>query len=534
MSERILVYDLDGRQVNDTEGAIDYASGLNWNTAWPKGYMEMSFRCRRRDIFADWVVKESYGVIVYDGGTIVYQGRIETINPDRTGAIDTVTVHCVGWWVVFEERQIYKWWIDVNALSHLKWPPGVTTDTQQTEFITEKREGTILKVLAAAGDHTRGKGERYRELYELPSGTVRKLSFSYLIRSSEGVILAIKNGDNFPVAPTIPRDSWEWEWLSKKEPYASSATVTIGLGATRTFEIWVYLNKGDIFDQSDYAHISNLKVWANYESGHRTSTPTWTQGQLVEDVVLLVNQQGEQISEDFSQLSDPGLVLDPFMMDKRAYAGSVIEKIASYGDSNLQTWGPAVWDQTGTADEKPRFTFTYRSTDNWEYEVWATQEELSALNYERVSDNLHNDVAIIYTNSRGETIVRTAADNADYADNISISKEYRRGFTIDLGDGDATRADYVARRFMEYHSTRVTRGSISLKGRVRLKGGGYIPANRVRAGKRFKLLNTGEVFFIRYTSYDAESKTVRISPDLPEDNMAMLFAQRDRKLGQLV
>ena len=55
----------------------------------------------------------------------------------------------------------------------------------------------------------------------------------------------------------------------------------------------------------------------------------------------------------------------------------------------------------------------------------------------------------------------------------------------------------------------------------------------MRAGQRVKLVNTGEIFFIRSTGYDSESQTVRVSPDLPEDNLSILFTQRERNLGKL-
>ena len=36
MKERIYIYDRSGNLVNDPERAVDYATGLKWETTWPK------------------------------------------------------------------------------------------------------------------------------------------------------------------------------------------------------------------------------------------------------------------------------------------------------------------------------------------------------------------------------------------------------------------------------------------------------------------------------------------------------------------
>ena len=63
--------------------------------------------------------------------------------------------------------------------------------------------------------------------------------------------------------------------------------------------------------------------------------------------------------------------------------------------------------------------------------------------------------------------------------------------------------------------------SFGLIGYVKNKQGIPIPANRVRAGQRIKITdyNGGEVFFIRKASYDAESKYLKMEPELPPDDI---------------
>lgn len=524
MAETILIFDLDGNEVYDPEGAIDGATEITWSSAWPKGYMEASFKVRRADVFASWVIKESYGVIIYDDATIVYQGRIESMPRNAGGLDEYVTVQCTGWYVVLEERTVRKRWVDIKAISYLRWPDNLRLNAIQNTWVSNRRDN-MMQVFVGTGDVGRTNKDKYQELYELPAGAVRKVSFTWIGRTGEFIDLRIlnetANADELTVSVSSPT------------PVSHDESVTFALADTGSFRLIWEIKVSDTYDQNDFIHVSNLKVWAKYETGHRTTTPTYTQGQLVEDVILLVNQKGAQLSTDFSQLGDPGQILDPFVIEEPEYAGPVIDKILAYGDSLLQTWGLLVWDQSDTSDGKPRVVLEARSVDNWEYEVTLSSQELQALTYEKISSELYNNVDVQYINEREETRYRSAADNPALADAASIAAEYQRDKFLKLGVGDATRADYVGSRGIEYHKDRLTRATIAIQGFVTLKGGGQVPASRVRAGRRIKLMNTDEVFFIRHTSYDAETKTVRISPDMPVDNISMLFVQRERGMGRL-
>lgn len=520
---------MSGNRVFDPESAIDRASDITYDDAWPKGYMHASFKVKRSDIFADWVIRESYGVIIWSDADIVWQGRIEAMPKTIQVADEFITVNCAGWYALLEERDLRKRWIDIKAISYLRWPDGLETSVDQTSWVTNNRD-KIIQVFAGTGDVTRQRTNVYRELYELPAGSVRRISFDYIIRSGEYFWLVVKNKDN-PAAFFMYHDGTpllEVEWYTISGPVVQTGAVAIDfqLGNTGAFELEWYIDNTDLYDQNDYGHVSNLRVESNYEAGHRTATPTYTQGQLVEDVILLVNQKGAQLSTDFSQLGDPGRILDPFVVEEPTYAGPVIEKIASYGDTLLRTWGLCVWDQTDTSDGKPRVVFEARDVSDYEYVIELSATEMASLNYEKISDNLFNSVTVQYIDERDATRYRTSADNAALKDQASIDAEYQRDFYLKIGEGDATTADFVGKRYIEYHKDRETRGTFSQKRFVTTKAGGKVPYNQVRSGQRFKLLNTGEILFIRSTNKNAENKTVQISPDLPVDNIQMLFAQR--------
>lgn len=516
----ITITDLDGNIVKDPERATDYATAIQYETAWPKGYMTASFRVRRADIFADWVVRESYGVLIYDDATLVFDGRIESFQRNIAGLDESITVLCVGWHVVLEERTVRKRWIDIKAVSYLEWPPGAENDEDQITWITNRRDN-VLQFFAGSGDMPRKIGDDYRERYTAPAGYIRRVSFNWIGRTSEGLSLHVVNN--------AAGGSYEYSVdLRSVTPRKGPASVLFALGNTTSFNLRWETRASDLYDQNDYLHINNLRVEVNYETGHRYfGAETWTAGQLVEDIILLANQKGAQLSTDFAQLADPGTILDPFVVEEPTYAARVIEKIGSYGDTALNSWGLCVWGRDDTSDGKPRVTFNYRSVDDYEYVVTLNQAQLAGLNYEKTSDGLHNAVTTGYTDEKDITRYRTATDAE------SIAAEYWRDHYINLGTGDADKADFINDRYLAYHKNRRTRGSLSIRGFISLKGGSQIPASQVRAGTRVLLANTDEVFFIRSTSYDDETQTVRISPDMPEDNLNILFAQRERNMGRL-
>lgn len=542
MTEKVYIYDLSGNLIYDPEKASDRAVAIQWETMWPKGFGVCSFQVRRADLFADWVVSESYGVKIFDGTTIVYQGRIETLSRSMSGSDEFIRVQCIGWFVVLEERHIRKRWIDINATKRLRWPDSLvnfggptdgyrftSNDTIQHSLVANKREN-LMQVFMGTGDVDRDRYQVYREVYELPPNTyVRKVFFDWIMRSGENFLLIIFN----PEAPNSPSDNpKEWQERTQSWVRSGSASILFSLGSTDNFEINWLVDRSDRYDQNDYAHVKDLRVEAHLEATNSAyASPTYSQGEIVEDVLILVDNKGSQLSGDYDEIADPGYILDPFVVEEPKPAMAVIEEIASYGDASLNTYGLCVWSETGTTDSLPKVSFEARDVSDYDYQFRLNDEELRSLNYQKISSQLFNNVIVQYENERDELRYRDSDDNAGLQDTDSIAAEYQRDYYIKLGQADTTRTDYVGGRFIEYHKDRLTQATFSVQDKIQHKSGNWVPVNRVRAGERIKLLNTGEIFFIRHTRYDVESKTLQISPDLPRDNLQMERAQVGRGFG---
>jgi hypothetical protein len=520
----VAIYDLGSNPVYDPEGGDYWATDIQTESMWPKGFGEASFTFYRKRPWHDWPIRESYGVKIFDGSWRVYQGRIETIKRGLSG--HSLEVTCAGWWVLFEERLIHKRWVDILGIDHLHWPIGLAYDRVQNSWVHNKRENT-LHILAGTDNLDRLLGEMYRELYKLPAGTVYRLVFNWALRTGESLYLDIYNS-------TTAANEWSVTKINSQRRQVTDQVVVFA-GLTNSFEARIRVGGDNEYDQNDYVTMSNLRVEANYEASHpEFASPTYTQAELIKDIVLLLRQQGQQLSADFSRVTGPTTQLYPFELDRPAYAARAVEDLLSYGDVSLRTWGVCVFDDRDASDNLPQVETGYWNIDDHDYLVELSEQELADFQDERLSTDLYNYVIVGYTDSQGTFQYRTPDDNASLKNQASINDDYRRSYYLELGQCTAEQADALGERFLQFHQSRQFGGSFRVIDTIRTRAGGRVPVNRIRAGERVKLINTGETFFIRHVKYDAEGRTATLSPNGPQDNIQMVLArqERERKFNQ--
>jgi len=524
MKERVYIYDRDGALVNDPNRSADYATGLEWETNWPKGYGMASFRVAR-DIAKRWAVKNAYEMVVRSGPTrVVYQGRLNSLNRALRQGGEEIQVSALGWYVVLVERKMRKRWIDAAPMSRTTWP---TTASPQDTFVVTKRED-FCKVGLQFFNSTRTAGEKYRERYTMPdSTTARRVTFDYWIRTGEGGEIVTYNVDE---------DAADGTATNAGPPYndtSGSADVTISPNAN-VIEFRFQCITTDDYDDNDVLLINNVVVYGEFESGHsHDGSETYHADEIVEDVLLKI---GGDLSSDYDELTDPGYVLSPFITQGDDYESgdSIIQRAALFGDSSLNSYGACVWDDVGTSDGKPKLLFEQRpDTDDWEYEM--RLGELAEFQDDLSDDELYNYVIVRYLDENGRSTFLTPEDDGSLTDAASIASYGQRDYVLDIDHADATIAAYAGARFLAYHKDPLHKARFSLRGRIRGKNGMWWDASTVRAGKRVKIVDyaaagavgAGTVFVIRHTAYDAETAMLALSPDLPEDSLEVFFAQRE-------
>ena len=211
---------------------------------------------------------------------------------------------------------------------------------------------------------------------------------------------------------------------------------------------------------------------------------------------------------------------------------SIIQRVAAYGDASLNSYGGCVWDDTGTSDGKPKFTFEQRPAIT-AYDYALRLADLADFQDDESDDELVNYVIVKYLDDKQMVRHRTPAINASLTDTTSIARYGQRDKLIDLGQASVDVADYVGERYLNYHKSPLHKSSFSLVGQITDARGMRWPANRVRAGQRVRILDYagGITFVLGHTSYDAESGLLVMTPDLPRDDVAIYLAQREAGLS---
>lgn len=504
--ERIFIHDRSGVLVNDPDGSIKYATNLNVETMWPGGYGRGSFVVKR-DIVGRWAVKMAYEVIVRDGQTIIYQGKIGDLERSLSSNDQQIMVPTLGFNSVLIEREMHKRWADTAMTDRTELAVGLVGSSAsiQERFIVVRR-AKYLNIKMVSDDTDLLNTDRYAEFYDMPSGeTVKRVTFAYNIVTGEGIFVGLYNG-----VPTLG--------------VSVASTTTSGTVdhtfATPTQRIFLQIGPftSDIYDGNDIITITSLTAYSE--------TGTIDAKAIFEDVLAAI---GTEISTDYDAIGNPGLAIVPFItMGNGPESGdSIIRRAANYGDTSFRTWGHAIWDETGTTDGKPKAHLDYR--DISDYVFGAHLKDLKDFTDTETDDELHNYIRVEYQDENNITRYRTPNENANLQDVTSVAAYGRRDHLITIGAGDATEADNEGRRYLALHEDPLRKASWKISGKARRKGGGFVPVSHIRAGKPFKIFDyeNGKIFWLRRTQYDAEKGELRCEPDLPPDDLAIRMAQKE-------
>lgn len=514
--EKIYIYDRSNNIVNDPDESVRYATGLTCETLWPGGYGRGSFTVRR-DIAASWLVKMAYEMIVRDGQRIIYQGRLGNLERRLSSNDSKIVIPAHGYKAVLEERNMRKRWVDIAATDRLEWGQ---TGAIQERFVAVKRD-KHLNVKMVSDDTSLLDTDRYWEEYTLPAGeTVKRVRFNYRFQSGEGIKISVYNGGGV-----------------LEESTADPGTTTTGTmnrtftTPTQSFVLRIGPNTSDIYDGNDFATIRNLTVVSE--------TGTLDGKAIIEDVLAAI---GTEISVDYDGIQNPGLVIAddtpanniPFITLNDDYESgwSIIQRVSSYGDTSLRTWGFRIGDETGTSDGKPKAFFEPRDVSDYDFGVYLG--ELRDFNDTETDDQLHNHIQSKYRDENNITRYRTPTETANLEDSTSKTAYGRRDHPLNVDASDVTMADYVARRYLALHKDPLRKTSFTLDGLVHSKTKMPTPVGWIRAGKRVKVLDYGggTTYWLRRTEYNADEVSLRCEPDLPPDDLAIYIAQAGAGLRQ--
>lgn len=352
-----------------------------------------------------------------------------------------------------------------------------------------------------------------------------RVRFNYRYRTGEGFRLHLYNVDSSTT-------EYNTSYFANDAGANSSLDWTFA-GTTNTIYFRVEIRgvtDPDAYDENDYIQLTDAKVWARFHQSHTLyGSEVYTNGNILKDALLLVNDAGAQISTDFTDITDPGYTLSAFTAEVPKPAAQVIDELLSYGDTSYNTYGFAVWDETGTSDGLPRCEVRQYDTSDYEYIIDVNDPMLTGFQLEKDTSQIYNYVIVQYVNEQGLTKWRTPTDTAGLKDQTSIDTYYRREYVLKIGKATSNDADNLGQQFLTFHKNPKYTGSAQLRGTIQTKSGLRVSVSGVKAGERVYLADIATTIQIRQTQYDAETDTLTIYPNPPINRLDMQLATLRRE-----
>ncbi|HEX9923895.1 MAG TPA: hypothetical protein VGD99_14655 [Anaerolineae bacterium] len=484
-----------------------WLTGVTFGSTWPGGYAALSGQLKRDALKAfRWGPNDE--ILVHDGATELYRGRIETQSANVTAFNNRFAA---DGWISSLDREHVRWrWQDVNGVMRLDWPTdsSVYNLLIQQLGLVEKR-GNTFKMAIARDDFNFGTvsaGERghWEEYRNPPGNTVKRVTFVFEKILGEILEIRLIDGDG----------NVQWSDLTAGTVPATAVDVTFSPQTSNLFRFEIRA-ANDILDQNDWFVLTDLVVY---------SETNQSQSGIIRKTLDLA---GTYISSDYSLVQIPNQNLAPFLTKNDSYQSglSIIKEVLEYGDILYRDYGFQVWG-SGSSDGLPLPEVAFRSTADPEWIIDPRRQGVSVNLRESPLKNIFNWIAIRYINNRGVITHLSPDDYPQLANQDSIT-EFGRGVkTLDLGEISVSLALNAAQRFLNRWAWPRVQGSISVQGYVQDSQHNERRSSRIRAGQALTYLPTGENLFISEAKYSVEKDTMEMSIDEPSNYLTRLMEQK--------
>jgi len=517
---KVHIYSSGSTEVADVDNSLANAKVQSFETQYPGGLFGSAQIFCARDVTLPWQVKENQRVVIKNGLTTVYEGRIVSIQTTLDKNDMGMLLLCSGYWGdVLEQRHINKRWAD-DRIDENVWIEYGNPGTVYAQFMEDKFTVERVDCLKFVPKGVAIALNEYVEVdYFMPIGqTVKRVVFDYEL--SEGA-----------QAWQLAMFDYSGNGLFDLQSSATAGT-DITLATPSTAILFLFragANQTPTEDGVYRAIVNNLVVYSEMGAINLT--------EICKDVAGSISD----ISTDTSLISSVGIMnLTPFITNGYEKASDILIRASSYGDAFYDAWAVGVRESDLASDGKPiLFAEQQPALTDYDYAIRLDETNVSPpITFVRDLDSVVNYVIVRYErpDGRGEIYI-TPDDNALLKDTTSITSYGQREIVLDAGHINVvTAAPAFGRRYLLQHKDPKYYVSAPIKiiGTIRAKSGNMIPVSQIRAGKRLKIENflgdlsgTGLTFLITQTSYECESETNSVSVGFP-DNLAVWLARYER------
>lgn len=513
----LLVKNTSGNPVNDP--LFLKMSAFRKSSVYPAGvFAEASFILPRSILSRPTLLDAGFEVTVVNGGMVVYHGWVDGLEDIAGESGEGTLVTCIGDWAKYMERRgLERRWVDADITD--RWWRADETSTGYE--IGNVQRHNVIRITPQNEQWV--SGDEYGLDYQTPTGeTIKRITCDYDMVEEAGQdwVLGIYNGVSDLFAITTSS--------------TGSQNVAVATSAAQIF----FRSSGNntpTKSGDDYGELSNILVYAGRNHASANTGAVFNVYEMGLDIVDLLGVDETSISADITDLdSSLTLSLVPFVSNGYEAFGSQLARAAGYGDSSQNAIGFGLRPPNYAGDNLPRlFLETYPDLTDYDYE---TSSDESALSVRMNLDDVWNWIVVEYSDDENEPQRVTPDDDANLKDTTSIADYGQREVVLRIGQSDAGTATAFGQRFLERHKKPTYAVTRPLRvSRLRAKGGAWVPAMYIHAGKRVRINDlpnriaqaspTGTTFLITKADYEHETGIATLSIGGVPDDLAILLAQ---------
>ncbi len=530
----IEVYSSGTTQIADPSNELPLAQAVSFDQFWPGGLFGAASLFVPRDVLKWWAIQGAQRIVFRSGLDIVYEGEIDQIGSQIDADGEGMLLPCVGaWGTKLMRRSLRRWYSDnrtssdiwriVKAAGNDEICDVRTTDENGAACLIfqPRREGWALNQHYDV-TYQAPTGEKvYRVYFDLALNSVNNEDWTLrlydvangsalhtLSRTTTG--LSTEAGSVVLLSPTSGTLQWQWESDQAGTPATEGTTNNTSYGK--------------VLNQYVYAE-SPIAAHFAYRMDHYAKD-------LVAEFPDIFNGDVANIDTPASPFN-----VQPFIADWDNLA-DILTNASSYGDgaSPPNLWGFYLMDseRAATPNGLPVLALKqYTALTGYDYGVRQSGPPLVApFSVTKDYSRIENWIIVTYQTEDGRTEYITPDDDATLKDQTSIDTyKQRNSEPLDFGVTNAASAAQLGRRHLAKWKDPqyVLDSPITVEGYILDANGQPVPACRIQAGKRIRILDyiddlsgTGLTLHISQTHYDCDTETCAISTGTQDDLSASI------------
>lgn len=524
--------------INDPLDELPLIEDIRFSTGYPGGlYLDATMRVAR-DVTAHWFVKGAQRIVIRNGKTIVFEGKIGDLNRALQADSEGIAISAIGYWgALLSSRRLRRLYADQRTHEEV-WvlQTGAAEDmAQHTQIVRSDQAGGKNELRIEGGEgltwlnnqdvrlrYTAPKGEEIRRIdydYDFEEDS---LNFSLLVRD-------VSNATDLFEATTSAGATGQ-----NDEPASGCSIIDFSL-VSKAASQTPTAGAQDVL----YAELTNVTVYATMN--HAPATLDIVN---LTEIAKDIRAEFTELSADEFEIDSNTLSLVPFVEDVYSPISQLLIRAASYGDTSQNSWAVGIRASDFSTDDLP-LLFVEQYPDLTDYDFTVRIEEafldapfdISEGYIGSDENNIWNWIIVEYSSDGSLTEYVTPDDDVLLKDTNSIADFGQRDYLLRAGHSLTSVALHLGRRFLAAHKDPVWNmtNPISVKGSIRAKAGNLVPVSEIQAGKRIRIENflrdpamgTDDlIFLITETLYEDEPEVCTITTGLP-NSLDVILAQQE-------